>query len=545
MGLWEPEIELELDEGERLIATRRHHWLLLARNFAIPLTVALVTGGIAVSRMIGVGLFGFEADKQGAFDWINILLLLALGALLVVWVRSPDARKKKSRVPIDISWLIGAGALILIGLFAFRYRGGRLLEINAEQATTLDLFNVILLTIATIATLALMYIFIDWRNDALILTSTRVIVFKDELLVRIEQQQILLVDVQQVLMKQNTYPQAIFGYGSITIQSFSLRKLYFDFVTGPQQMEQLIKDELGKTRKAVEPNLVRRLVEERVFENKARSDKPKPVHIEIHGADRQGLLAWLFPANPLVDSNSGQVTWRPSSVYVGLLLVRPLAIWLVTSAIYLFLLVASSEGLVWGGIVWVIVTLICAAWIFWIREEHVNDVYILNRREIIDVDQQPFGPINRRSAPIGNIQSVTLDASFVEQMLGYGTVQIQTGGTGEFSFNHVPDPRGVQGLINDYLTDFKRGADERALQNSLDIFKEYHALQRDKGELVDASTLGTAIDERARALVDDYANNTAPIQIEYHLRRAARRAALLERRARIRQMVTRRRNNNP
>ena len=546
MGLWEPEIELELDEGEQIIDISRHHWLLLARNLAIPLAIALVTGGIAISRAIGFGVLVLDPDLRGVLDWVNIALLVIGFALLMLWAWGGDLRAKpKTKPPVSLTWLI-VGALVLVGaLFLYRYNGGRLLALDPSLAAPFDLFNTVLFTIAAVAVLACLYVLIDWRNDALILTNTRIILDKDELLIRHIQQQILLVDVQQVFMRQNTYPQSIFRYGSITVQSFSLRKLLFDFATSPQRMETLLKQQISNTRKAVEPNLVRRLVEERVFENKPRPSDIKPVGIQTRGGDRQGVLAWLFPANPQVDAASGQITWRPSGVYVGLIMLRPFILWVVASGVALFVGISSPDALWWVALIWFVVSLVCAGWIFWLREEYVNDVYILGRREIIDVDRRPFGPINRRSAPIGNVQNVFFDISFYEQILGYGTVKIQTGGTGDFSFSHVPDPRGVQAMINDYLTDFKRGAEERNLQNSIDVFKEYHALQRDRGELIDRAMLDTTIDSRARTIVDDYANNTAPIQIEYHLRRSAVRAALLRRRARLRRVISRRRNQNP
>ena len=61
---------------------------------------------------------------------------------------------------------------------------------------------------------------------------------------------------------------------------------------------------------------MRRLIDERVFENKPREPEKKRFHVETKGAHRKGLLAWLFPANPEIDEKSGQITWRPSSVYV-------------------------------------------------------------------------------------------------------------------------------------------------------------------------------------------------------------------------------------
>jgi uncharacterized membrane protein YdbT with pleckstrin-like domain len=182
------------------------------------------------------------------------------------------------------------------------------------------------------------------------------------------------------------------------------------------------------------------------------------------------------------------------------------------------------------------------AWIFWLREEYVNDVYILNRREIIDVDRRPFGPVNRRSAPIDRIQNISFDIKFVEQLLGFGTVRIQTGGSGDFSFNHVPDPRGVQATINDYLTDFKKTSEERALQNSVEVFREYHALQREKGELMDRPSIDRAMDDKARMAVDSYAAEVAPIQIALQVRQALRAQARAERRERVRRLMLRRRS---
>jgi len=356
-------------------------------------------------------------------------------------------------------------------------------------------------------------------------------------LVRSTQQQILLVDIQQVSMRQNTYPEVIFGYGALTIQSFSLKKINFFHATQPQEMERRLKEELNRTRRAIEPNLVRRLIEERVFEDKKRVEAQKKLHVETSGANRTGIFAWLFPANPQVDEKSGQIIWRPSSVYVALQLLPAFLIWVVATIAMILLAPLLGQWLVAGILAWVVVTLICAGWIFWLREEYVNDVYILNKREIIDVDRRPFGPVDRRSAPIDRIQNISFDVSFIEQILGYGTVKIQTGGSGDFSFNHVPDPRGVQAMVNDYLTDFKRGSEERTLQNSIDVFREYHALQRDKGELMDQKAIDSTIEQKSQAAINAYANEVAPIQIAVELKQALLAQAHGERRVRTRRMM--------
>jgi hypothetical protein len=543
MAIWDPEIELELDEGEHILLMCRHHWVLLLRNAAIPLVIGLVAGGFAFVRSLGIAFFVTNTGVAQQLDWISILLLVGLAALIVTWVRGVDlkAKKGKQKIPIDLTWAVQLGMLLIGLLLWYRYQGGRVLEFDSSQAQPFDLVNIILITIASICLLALVYIAIDWRDDSLVLTNTRIILDKDELLIRHVQQQILLVDVQQFSMRQSTYPQVIFGYGSISVQSYSLKRIYFDFATRPQQMEQRIRDELTKTRRAIEPNLVRRLIAERVFDEKRQAPHASHrFHVETKGADRTGLLRWLFPPNPEIDERSGQIVWRPSSVYVGLILLRPFSIWLVATLILAFVFSSLGDATWMGVLAWVLITLVCAAWIFWLREEYVEDIYILNKREIIDVDRRPFGPVNRRNAPIDRIQNISFDISFVEQLLGFGTVKIQTGGSGDFSFNHVPDPRGVQAMINDYLTDFKKTTEERNLQNNVDIFREYHGLQRDKGELMNQAAIDRAMEETARTAVNSYANEIAPIQIALEVREALRAQSRLERRDRVRRLLRRR-----
>jgi hypothetical protein len=545
--IWDPEVELELDEGEEILFMCRNHWLLLAEEAIIPLIILAVAAGIAFYRGIGGGFLGRDPAMAQQLDWVNILLLGVLAIVVVAWARGYDLnakKKSKKKSAIDLSWVFLVVIALIVLLIGYRYEGGRIININPDQAAPFDIINLVLLGISVLTILFLLYITLDWRDDTLVLTNTRIILDKDEFLVRQTQQQILLVDVQQVSMRQKTYPEVIFGYGAITIQSFSLKRINFFHATRPQEMERRIKEELTRTRRAIEPNLVRRLIEERVYEDKKRTEAHKKIHIETKGANRTGVLAWLFPANPQIDEKSGQITWRPSSVYVALQMGRPFLIWVVATIAIILAAPSLGQWLYAGILVWAVVTLISAGWIFWLREEYVEDVYILNKREIIDVDRRPFGPVDRRSAPIDRIQNISFDVSFIEQILGYGTVKIQTGGSGDFTFNHVPDPRGVQAMVNDYLTDFKRGADERTLQNSIDVFREYHSLQRDKGELMDRKAIDTSIDEKSRAAVDAYANEVAPIQIAVELRQALRAQARNERRERVRRMMVRRRRQD-
>lgn len=545
MAFWDPDVHLELDEGEQVLFMCRRHWILLFRKGIIPVLICIGALLMVLFRALGGAFFTYDPGLTGVIDPIGIALAIITVVLLFFWVRGADlqAAKAKKKPPVDLSWALRIGLGVLLVVILARYQGWRLFTFNIANAEPFGVIDTILVVIAILAFFYFLYVLIDWRDDTLILTNTRVVYDNEEFLIRHIQQQILLADIQQVLLRRDTYPSVIFGYGALTIQSFSVQRLYFNFATNSEEMERRIKDELSRIRKQLEPNLLRRLIEEQVFESRP---KPKPVQQEVYvhtsGENRTGLIRWLFPPNPQIDNKTGQILWRPAPIYILLQILPPLSIFLVTTIAAIILAQMNPVLLGWLGLAWFVVSLICAGWIFWLREELVEDVYIINRREIIDVDKRPFGPVNRRSAPLANIQNISFDIGFFESLLGFGTVKIQTGGTGEFTFNHVPDPRGVQSTINDYLTDFRKRADERNLQNSLDVLKEYHSLQRQQGELMDRADIDAAIDRKAQAAVDAFAAERMPIHVAAQVRAEVRRVFRITNRQRIRRLLLRQRN---
>ena len=50
-----------------------------------------------------------------------------------------------------------------------------------------------------------------------------------------------------------------------------------------------------------------------------------------------------------------------------------------------------------------IALLVFGGWFWWLREEYINDKYILNRSSIIDIDRRPLGPENVRRAQLAAI----------------------------------------------------------------------------------------------------------------------------------------------
>ena len=222
----------------------------------------------------------------------------------------------------------------------------------------------------------------------------------------------------------------------------------------------------------------------------------------------------------------------------------PLAL-LIVSTIILVIVVRLqllSSGI--ATLIWLPIALGSLARIIWIREEHENDKYILNREKVIDIDKRPFGPESQRNAQLDKLQDVRFDQGYIESWLGFGDVIIETGGSGgKLTFHHVPDPENVARTITDYMTDFKKRERERAQQATVAMFKHYHDMQIVHDELVDK----TKIDAAVSAKVAEYADKEIPAKVEREvashvnaqvrrqvnlaLRRSAARSRMLRRRS--------------
>jgi hypothetical protein len=77
----------------------------------------------------------------------------------------------------------------------------------------------------------------------------------------------------------------------------------------------------------------------------------------------------------------------------------------------------------------------------------------------------------------------------------------------------VPDPRGVQATINNYLSYFKRRETERNLKGTLDLLQQYHKLQLEHNELMNSEVVDALIASRVEAqLATDL-----PVQVEHEV----------------------------
>jgi PH (Pleckstrin Homology) domain-containing protein len=531
--------EPEFYEDEEILHKTGRHWVVLVQRGFIVALAAGLTAGLAFYWAIGGSFIESDVGDVGRFDLTNIILIVLIGVLILLWQRQAR-RPVKGKQPSRFAWLpdlpfiLGVGVLAL--LVFFRFRGGRVFYINPLEARGDEPLSLVLAGIALMLTGALVYIMIDWANDYLILTPTRVIYDDQQLLIRHFQQELLIENIQQVNVRADSYlayglgqigyamgifgswfglrerpkPPAQASFATIVIGSFSPQNITFARAMYPYAMQSAIQAKINQRNKAKAPELLQRLIEDQVYKNQVPKQPGPAVHVHVEERHGSRLIHWLFHTNPERDGDT--LTWRPFWLFMVLAILRPFGTFaLATIGLALLTQLGLLPG-VWAFLIWLPITLFCLGWLIWIREEHVNDKYVLNLQTIIDVDKKPFGPESSRRAPLTAIQNIEFDVSFLESILGYGDVIIETaGGGGKLTFHHVPDPRGVQATINDYLTYAKKRDQERPFKEALDLLKEYHTIQVGRGELVDNANpkLAAVVSDKVSAYMDE----TVPAQV--------------------------------
>jgi hypothetical protein len=134
-------------------------------------------------------------------------------------------------------------------------------------------------------------------------------------------------------------------------------------------------------------------------------------------------------------------------------------------------------------LLWAFLGLVAVGWMAWTIADWRNDTYEVDYRQIADVEKKPlFFSEQRRTALLGEIENIELQIpSPLHYLLDFGNVRIQTAATlGEFTFDWVPNPRGVSEEIRRRIEVFRQRQEaDRALQRAQELpdwFEMYNRL---------------------------------------------------------------------
>ncbi len=348
-----------------------------------------------------------------------------------------------------------------------------------------------ILTLAATAAAAA-YAFYDYWYDCLVVTNRRVMNVERKPWIDERRSAARLDRVQDVRFVQPSLLARLLDYGNISVQTAGARgKLGFDRVRQPRRARDLIFEQANRARDRAETER-QATIARKVLQATGRGAPPEEQVLKVasraetEAMERPGLLLralrYLLPPGR-TEAPDGTVTFRKhwwSLVAVGWL---PIGLWLLaTGALALALLgsgpltgsLTAPGILLWLGLL---------AWAWWVFEDWRNDIYVLTRDLLIDINRRPLGLFaEQRQAPLGQVQDVRFTVpNPLAAILGFGDVVVETAAeSGSFTFDGVRQPQAVQEEIflrlDQRLASLQRAEQEKRDEELVRWITAYHQI---------------------------------------------------------------------
>jgi uncharacterized membrane protein YdbT with pleckstrin-like domain len=294
------------------------------------------------------------------------------------------------------------------------------------------------------------FFFVDWRNDALLLTDQRLIHVEKVILIFLSQRETSLDRIQNVRSSVRGFVARILGYGEIEVET-AARGAGTDIVFGPirhpQGFSQEIMGQVQSIREANSAEMMKETLRRRLHELDPER-YPLPESMEP-AAEKTASLEprqrgfHILPRNPRVEPD--RITWCKHWFFmIGRLLWPSLMLCVLIVAAFFLpgLGIGRSIWIVWGVCVGALLLTLVIQYQLWL-----GDVYVLTEERLLDITRTPFGLFGetRRTADLDRIQNITFEKpGLLANLLNFGNLRIQTAGQEDFTFDRVPRPESVQ-----------------------------------------------------------------------------------------------------
>jgi hypothetical protein len=348
--------------------------------------------------------------------------------------------------------------------------------------------------ILLIVSFAALWVFLDWRNDYAVITNQRV-VWQEKVILLYESRQEAPLDSILAVSVQTTMLGRIFSFGDVIVRTYA-GIINLSQVPNPEEVAALLESQWQQAKKgavrAEQFARVEQMIKERLFH--AAETVQIPVLPDVkpdvlpEQYSRRGLFDFLADFFDLRVKSKGMIRYRTHwwilvrhTFFPGLILL-----------LLLFIVILNLSGnfdLLTRETVLILSTLfglICAGWLWYEYVDWKNDVYIVTEDFLIDVNKKPLGTENKKTAPLGTVQSVEFErVGLAGLLLNFGTVSILVGET-TLTFDHVYNPAEVQRDLFTQITERERKRKKREQdeeeQRLTDWIEVYHHLneKRDK-----------------------------------------------------------------
>lgn len=309
---------------------------------------------------------------------------------------------------------------------------------------------------ALLGTLQFAWGLLDYLNDYLLVTNQR-LVRQEKVLFITEIRQAAFLEQIRNIDVSGTFFGNLLGYGELTIQTAATSgAIAFDFVPNPNDLRATILEQQNLRQQHYQASskmVIQNLLEERFGLRLRLPSRVLPESAPPSGRAPSSL--WQRVRHSLDIGahmelhEQDKIIWRKHWIILLAKIGGPLTILLV-----IILLIAGQRLLpadlqaivVPFDILMAFAGLAMLATIAWYTADWRNDTYEVDDKQIADVEKKPlFFSEQRRTALLGEIENIEVRIpSPFHYLFNFGNVKLQTAASqGEFSFDWVPDPRGV------------------------------------------------------------------------------------------------------
>jgi len=350
--------------------------------------------------------------------------------------------------------------------------------------------------ISILPAIAVLWHYLDWRNDFYLVTDKRVLHEEKTILLHESWEEARLFKIQNTDIRRDMIG-SLLGFGTMFISTASVRgTLVLDHLPDPEGMQEVIFKSVGRLRlKGREQE--REDVRQELLRQMGRLDQEPdtlmvPPFAEQHPNSWRRMMPRLGLRRPLFSTRfkKGELmVWRKHWIFLLRRIRLALPALLIMTLITFFFGLSSWLGAYRSALFLGSVVLWAASllWLWWHVEDWRNDLYILGDRLIIDVEKKPlFFSEQRKQASLDMIQNVSLQKrGILSSLLDFGDVVLETAGAaGSFTFDGVGHPVKVQQAIFRRMEELSEARQRREReQRKADLstwFHLYHQLSQEE-----------------------------------------------------------------
>ena len=337
----------------------------------------------------------------------------------------------------------------------------------------------------------------DWYNDFYAVTDRRVVHREEVKWVSRVFNEAPIEKVQNVTVNRRTLASAFLNLGDVEMdQVGSESKVIFANISDPESVAKAVTTQQHRrniTEKASDREKRREQVRKQMELKDRPSDLPSVPRAKMNvrrkpwdslldrvfGRDVKNWLGSLLPVGRLVVGDD--IVYRKHLFDLLINIGTPLGLVLLYGAalVYVWLVVPVLGGFLLSWPISVPVGLVgafLAFWLFYRYEDWRNDLFVLGKDKVIDIDRKPFGiSSQRREAGFDKIQGITATSTgTLNQIFGIGDVIIVTGATGsELVWQRVAHPELIQKEITTRMEALRRKQEEDKIVDEYQRWAEW------------------------------------------------------------------------